>query len=391
MTAGAIAPRSRLALVVHEKSSQSVVSWRSPVKMSDYLLLFRSFLAQRDEIYFAYNLTTKQVVYVSEAYEHLAGDPASQVQEDWPHLQRAVHPDDWHYLCQQVAQVAPGTLVENIELRLERRTLQWLRVSVQQTADAQGQPFLVGTVRDITADKLVTLTGEKFNTKKNATLEIISHDLAGPLAILQQLTDQLRFELPEANATTRQLLDLMQRTCQQSTDLIHDFVDTEFLESANVEVKKERADLAAWLGHAMQQYQQAAHLTQLHFAYVPSEQPLYANFDINKLQQVLNNLVSNAIKFTPDGGFIRVNLARHGAYARFTVADTGVGIPAELQPLLFDKFTKARRPGLRGERTTGLGMSVIKTIVALHKGRIWFESTEGQGTTMYVELPAITA
>jgi two-component system sensor histidine kinase VicK len=62
-----------------------------------------------------------------------------------------------------------------------------------------------------------------------------------------------------------------------------------------------------------------------------------------------------------------------------------------MQEVLFDKFTKARRPGLRGERTTGLGMSVIKTIVELHQGRIWLESAEGQGTTFYVELPALPA
>jgi len=306
-------------------------------------------------------------------------------------LQAAIHPDDWQYLCQQVAQAAPGTLVEDVELRVARGPLQWLRVSVQQTTDAEEQPFLVGAVRDISMEKNVVLNSEKFTTKKDATLEILSHDLAGPLAMLQQLAGQLHHELPEVSPTIRQLLNLMQRTCQQGTDLIRDFIDTEFMESANIELKAERADLAAWLGQAMQEYQQSEQLTRLHFEYTPQEQPLYVRFDINKLQQVLNNLVSNAIKFTPDGGYIRVSLVRNGEYARFTVADTGVGIPADLQPLLFDKFTKARRPGLRGEKTTGLGMSVIQTIVGLHQGRIWFESAEGAGTTMFVEVPALPA
>jgi two-component system sensor histidine kinase VicK len=361
-------------------------------QMTDYLTLFRSFLARRSEILFAYDVAARQVVYVSEAYEQLTGDPADHVPEDWPHLLTAVHPDDWQYLCQQVAQAGPGALVEDVELRLERHVdTQWLRVSVQQVADAEGQLFVLGAVRDITAEKAVALNAQKFSTKKDATLEILSHDLAGPLALMQQLADQLRYELPEANAMTHQLLDLMQRTCQQGTDLIRDFVDAEFLESANVELKTERADLAAWLGQAMQEYQQSEQLTQLHFEYTPYTQPLYVHFDVNKLQQVLNNLVSNSIKFTPDGGYIRVRLERHGTYARITVADTGVGIPAGLQPLLFEKFTKARRPGLRGEKTTGLGMSVIQTIVGLHHGRIWFDSTEGHGTSMYVEVPALAS
>lgn len=357
--------------------------------MADHLPLFQSFFTRRTEVYFAYDLAAGQVVYISEAYEQLIGDPASHVQEDWPLLRAAVHPDDWQYLCQQVIQAAPGALVENVELRVARGALQWLLVSVQQVADAEGRPFVVGAVRDITADKTVALNAQKFTTKKDATLEILSHDLAGPLALLQQLADQLRHELPAATAMTNKLLDLMQRTCQQGTNLIRDFVDAEFMESVNMELKIERADLAAWLGQAMHEYQQSEQFMQLHFEYTPEEQPLYVRFDINKLQQVLNNLVSNAIKFTPDGGHIRVRLARSGEYARITVADTGVGIPAALQPLLFDKFTKARRPGLRGEKTTGLGMSVIQTIVRLHQGRIWVESAEGQGTTMHIEVPAL--
>jgi two-component system sensor histidine kinase VicK len=69
------------------------------------------------------------------------------------------------------------------------------------------------------------------------------------------------------------------------------------------------------------------------------------------------------------------------------VADTGIGVPAELQPVLFDKFSKARRPGLRGEESTGLGMSIIKTLVTWHGGKIWFSSEENKGTTFYIELP----
>ena len=84
-------------------------------------------------------------------------------------------------------------------------------------------------------------------------------------------------------------------------------------------------------------------------------------------------------------------VTRQGDQAVITVADTGVGIPAQLQPELFDRFTKARRPGLRGEKTNGLGMSIIHLIVSLHHGHITFESTEGQGTTFQITLPALPA
>jgi two-component system sensor histidine kinase VicK len=103
--------------------------------------------------------------------------------------------------------------------------------------------------------------------------------------------------------------------------------------------------------------------------------------------QVINNLISNAIKFTPDGGRIELAVAQEPGRVLISVADDGIGIPEALQPVLFERFTPARRSGLRGEKTTGLGMSIIKTIVGLHEGRIICQSTENEGSTFTIELP----
>jgi two-component system sensor histidine kinase VicK len=109
------------------------------------------------------------------------------------------------------------------------------------------------------------------------------------------------------------------------------------------------------------------------------------------MTQVLTNLVSNAIKFTPDGGHIRVTFEPCPECVRIHVVDNGVGIPAALQPHLFERFTKARRPGLRGEETTGLGLVLCKTIVDWHQGKLLVTSQEGQGTTVTIELPRMEA
>ena len=103
--------------------------------------------------------------------------------------------------------------------------------------------------------------------------------------------------------------------------------------------------------------------------------------------QVINNLISNSIKFTHDGGIISVSIEDKQDTVLFTVADNGIGIPAKYHDKLFDKFTKARREGLKGEPSTGLGMSIIKTIVEWNDGKIWFDSKENEGTTFYIELP----
>jgi two-component system sensor histidine kinase VicK len=361
--------------------------------MSEYLDLLRPLFEHRNEIYFAYDLGAQRVVYVSAAYERIIGDPSEHINDDLPYLLTRVHADDWQFLQQCVAQAALEELVQDVEIRLNRSNQgpQWMQVSVCRRQLPTGVHYLVGSARDTTREKEVLINGEKFNSKKNATLEILSHDLAAPLVLLQQLTEHLTWELPTPDDKVQEVLHLMQRTCTQGINLIRDFVDNEFLESSSVEMRFDRADLVVWLRTLMEEYQHSEQHMHLNFGFVASEEPIYVSFDINKLQQVINNLISNAIKFTPDGGQLMVSIERRAEHALLQVADNGVGIPAGLQGVLFEKFTKARRPGLRGERSTGLGMSVIKTIVDLHQGRIWFESTEGQGTTFYLELPALPA
>ncbi|GAA3941477.1 PAS domain-containing sensor histidine kinase [Hymenobacter algoricola] len=363
--------------------------------MSDYLPLFRPLIENSNVIYFAYDLAGRRVAHVSQqAYEQLFGDPAAHVNDDLPHWLTRLHPDDWHYLHQRVEQAGPAELVQDVELRVTQAdgSPGWLCATVYCTQPAGGPQYLCGSLRDISAAKAATLNAQKFNIKKDSTLEILSHDLAAPLILVQQLADLLTHEADgRLTERMRHLLGLMERTCQDGISLIRDFVDNEFLESANVDYKPERADLVAWLRLLMTEFQNSEWHTHLHFDFGAPEQPLYVCFDINKFQQVINNLVSNAIKFTPDGGRITVGVARHGNAARISVADTGVGIPAQYQAELFEKFTRARRPGLRGEKTTGLGMSIIKTIMELHQGRIWFDSAEGTGTTFYLELPALPA
>lgn len=108
-----------------------------------------------------------------------------------------------------------------------------------------------------------------------------------------------------------------------------------------------------------------------------------------KFIQVITNLVSNAIKFTQDDGTISIHVEdkEDTGTLLITIEDNGIGIPDKYHASLFDKFTKARRPGLRKEPTIGLGMSIIKTIIEWHNGKIWFESEENKGTTFYLEIP----
>jgi two-component system sensor histidine kinase VicK len=366
--------------------------------MTDYYALFRPLLARGRAVYFIYHLAEQRVVYISETFEQLTGDPADHVNEDLPFWLKRIHPDDRRHVEQCLEKAAPEEVLEGLELRLTRTDggTQWLGLTLSRTLDADGLAYLTGSVLDITKQKEVQLNLQKFGTKKNAVLEILSHDLAGPLMMMQQLTEQLEYEVKEHGhgelaEPTQKILHMMRRTCRDSISLIHDFVDAEFMESANVELNLERTDLVAWIGLLMGEYQRNETLMHLQFDFEVPDEPVYIPLDVDKFHQVVNNLLSNAIKFTPDGGRITARIEPHDDRVLVSVRDTGIGIPEKLQPLLFDKFTKARRPGLRGEKTTGLGMSVIRTIVELHHGRVTFSSTEGQGSNFVIELPTLIA
>ena len=112
--------------------------------------------------------------------------------------------------------------------------------------------------------------------------------------------------------------------------------------------------------------------------------------DSLKLQQVFYNVIDNAIKYTPRGGEVRVELARAGKRAVVRVEDTGIGIPAADLPHIFDRFYRVDKARSRETGGTGLGLSIVRQIVLLHDGDIRAESEENKGTTFIIELPIIT-
>jgi two-component system sensor histidine kinase VicK len=361
--------------------------------MTDYLPYFRPLIANSLGVHFIYDLAESRVHYVSEAYERVFGSPADEVNDHLADWLARVHPDDVAYVRERLAAAPEEEVVPDLELRVDRESggTQWFCLTACRLPAEAGKTYLSGQIQDITRAKETVYNAQKFNMKKNATLEIMSHDLAAPLVLIQQLTDHLAAEAqPNRNPAVQEILNLIEQTCTEGVNLIRDFVDNEFFESSLVELRRERADMVEMLTSVLEEYKRSSYRTHLSFIYEPPAHPVYVEYDVNKLQQVVNNLISNAIKFTPDGGQIRVSLLLRDDRACLQVADSGIGIPQDLQPVLFDKFTKARRIGLRGEKTNGLGMSLIKTIVELHNGRIWLESAEGKGTTFYVELPALS-
>jgi two-component system sensor histidine kinase VicK len=358
--------------------------------MPELPAFFMEQAAAGTHIQFVYDVPARRVVFVNAAYQTVLGGTLAQVNEELPALLARLHPDDRVFLAYYWKLWVRGQMPDETDIRLQQQGAadQWFCLTPSYQQLAQGRVLVGGTLRDISEQKAYQANADRFNTRKNAVLEILSHDLSGSFAMVQQIADFLRAEVPaSADSRVPELLHVLETTSQNSRKMIRDLVAVEFLASANTDLKRTRVEVGAVLREPLDQLQQGQELLGYQFTYSLPPEPVYANLDVNKFTQVLTNLISNAFKFTPDGGQVTVAVEACPGCVRVHVQDSGIGIPADLQPRLFERFTPARRPGLRGEPTIGLGLMLCKTIVEWHQGTLSVVSTEGQGSTFTVEIP----
>jgi two-component system, OmpR family, sensor histidine kinase VicK len=342
------------------------------------------------KVLFSYNIDAASITFLNNAFSIVWKRTRESAINDPGMLFETIHPDDRMYVAKEYKELLNGIIKDALEFRilLPDKTQRWVAVHPHLFSDDNGKKCLAGFVSDIDTLKDNIHNLERFAAKKNSILEILSHDLAGPLANIQALTEALGSSTEAyGNVEINNLINIIRESSSRSIRLIRDLVQQEFLESANSGMVKRRVDVVYKIEEVIEQYRAGEDHIQKEFIFTSSSDQLYAYIDDGKLMQVLNNLISNSIKFTHDDGLIAIDLSEKEESFLITIKDNGIGIPKRYHAELFDKFTKARREGLRGEPSTGLGMSIIKTIVNWHNGKIWFESEENKGTVFYIEIP----
>jgi len=336
---------------------------------------------------FSYDFAAEKFIFLNPAFIEFFGlsidtySPAS--------LLALVHPDDRQLVKDGLQLCLKNNEVEDVECRIIRNgNERWLQVNAYLTKTPDGAQTIIGHAEDITLFKEHSYNLHKHNTKKNALLNILSHDLAGPIGLVGNLAELLVKETHSLNnPKIDKTLKIVSNVSKRAISLIRNFVNTEFVESEAINLLKRRVDIVTKISEAMVDYFHMEQDLNLKFSMNASKETIYVEIDEDKFMQVIHNLISNSMKFTPDGGEISVYIEDDESTVLLKVADNGIGIPEEYHKNLFDKFTRARREGLKGQLSTGLGMSIIKTIVEWHDGKIWFESQVGKGTTFHIALP----
>ena len=222
---------------------------------------------------------------------------------------------------------------------------------------------------------------------KSDFISTVSHELRTPLtAIRGALGLVLGGATGPLAPKSSELLQIAQQNTHRLIRLINDILDIEKMEGGHLTVRTEPCDLAAVIDATIAGVRAVAEETGVRLRVDAPERPV-VNGDPDRLVQVFTNLVSNAIKFSPAGREVRVQLSTSDSTAIVSVADQGPGIPAEFRDRIFGKFQQAEQSGTRTTGGTGLGLAIARAIVDLHGGSVRFETLPGTGTTFIVELP----
>jgi len=229
---------------------------------------------------------------------------------------------------------------------------------------------------------------ERLNELKNQFLGMAAHDLRNPLGIIMSFADFLEDETKDTlSPEHRKFLHIINTSAEFLLKMIEDLLDISKIESGKLSLNREPTDLIelAEKNITLNNALSAKKDISIQFDY--NQKPLILNIDPQKMEQVLNNLLTNAVKFSYSGNRVYVTITAKEKTVRVEVRDEGVGIPPDKTEIIFQPFGKASSTGTSGENSTGLGLFIVKNIIEGHNGTIAVQSEPGKGSTFYFELP----
>jgi signal transduction histidine kinase len=227
---------------------------------------------------------------------------------------------------------------------------------------------------------------ERVNKNYIRIMRVMAHDLRNPLSGMTGIAAML-LEGDEFSEDSKHMLKLIETTGAHTMEMINELLKTG-LADENELIEKQSIDIRALLFDSVELLQFRADEKKQKIVFDAREMPILVDVNHEKIWRVFNNLIVNAIKFSHEGGHIRVGVTVNEKNIIVAIADSGIGIPQNEKDSIFEMFTAAKKFGTNGEQPFGLGLSISKKIVEKHGGKIWFESEVGVGTTFYIELPA---
>jgi PAS domain S-box-containing protein len=237
----------------------------------------------------------------------------------------------------------------------------------------------VWTLREVTEQR-------QLDRLRDALIATVSHELRTPLTSIIGYLELLGTGPDQLSAEDAGYVEVVGRNAIRLQHMVEDLLFLAQLDAGSFSLDLGDADLVELAGEAIEAARPAAEAKNLILT-LEHDQPALVSVDANRIGQALDNLISNAIKFTPEGGKVHLLIENRGSAYALHVRDTGYGIPASEQERLFERFFRSTTASANHVPGTGLGLTIAKTIIERHGGSIGFDSTDGKGTTFTISLP----
>jgi len=329
----------------------------------------------------------------SDNLERIHGLPPGSFDGSFASYEREIHPDDRERVLASVRQALEHGVPHDVEYRLVAPdgTVRWCEGKGRVELDGGRPVRMTGVCMMVTRRKEAELarlqTAEEASRLKDEFLATLSHELRTPLNAIVGWTEMLQRGVlaPEQG---RHAVEVIGRNARLQAQLIEDILDVSRIITGKLQIDREPLAVAPLVEAAMAVIAPAAAARRIAVtADRPDSLPPIEG-DPRRLTQILNNVLGNAVKFTPEGGNITLACRSDGEALTIQIRDSGVGIAAEFLPYVFDRFRQADSRSTRHHGGLGLGLAIARHLVSLHDGAISAESDgPGQGTTVTIQLP----
>src|SRR6185312_6674526 len=267
----------------------------------------------------------------------------------------------------------------------QSRIIGLIGVATDITERKRGQQELEKLV---VAEQRLRAEAERANRAKDEFLAIVSHELRSPLNALRGWSHLLATTRPLEASLVERAAKAIKRNVDHQTRLIDDLLDTSRIVSGKLNIERRVVNLAEIVNAALEATRPGAAAKEITLRFVAGDAVMVVG-DAGRLQQLASNLISNAVKFTPERGLVQVSLLKNGERVQLVVRDNGLGIAPEFLPHVFDRFTQADTTSARRAGGLGIGLALVRHISLLHGGQVRADSPGlGKGATFTVDLPA---
>lgn len=238
---------------------------------------------------------------------------------------------------------------------------------------------LITVLHDITEQEKIEMDRREFVSN-------VSHELRTPLTTMRSYLEALADGAWKDENIAPTFLNVTQTETERMIRLVNDLLQLSRMDSADYELNKDIVLFNSFFNRIIDRFEMSKS-DKVQFERIFPETSFYVEIDTDKVTQVIDNIISNAIKYSPDGGNIRFGFTGQGDMLKVMISDDGMGIPKENVGRIFDRFYRVDRARARSMGGTGLGLAIAREMIEAHGGKIWAESEEGQGTTIFFTLP----